>query len=64
MKKTVLRKRFESGVLGWYIKDGISEKERNAAFEATADIYCSQNDQDCDTCGLVNYGQDCHNYPL
>jgi hypothetical protein len=22
-------------------------------------IYCIQNDGDCDTCGLVNYGKDC-----
>ena len=26
--------------------------------------YCTQNNGDCSTCSLVNYGQDCHNYPL
>ena len=24
-------------------------------------IYCTQNDGDCETCGLVNYGKDCKN---
>lgn len=23
--------------------------------------YCTQNDGDCYTCALVNYGRDCHN---
>lgn len=23
--------------------------------------YCVQNDGDCSTCSLVNYGKDCHN---
>lgn len=26
--------------------------------------YCSQNNGDCDTCTLVNYGLDCHNNPI
>jgi hypothetical protein len=26
--------------------------------------YCTQNDGDCETCGLVNYGRDCRNVPL
>lgn len=26
--------------------------------------YCSQNDGDCSTCSLVNYGRDCMNQPL
>lgn len=26
--------------------------------------YCTQNDGDCYTCSLVNYGLDCHNNPL
>jgi len=26
--------------------------------------YCRQNDGDCDTCSLVNYGRACHNIPL
>ena len=25
--------------------------------------YCSQNEHDCDTCSLCNYGRDCHNNP-
>ena len=26
--------------------------------------YCTQNDHDCSTCSLVNYGRDCHNNPV
>lgn len=26
--------------------------------------YCTQNDGDCDTCSLVNYGRDCQNNPI
>jgi hypothetical protein len=26
--------------------------------------YCSQNNGDCKTCSLVNYGRDCHNNQL
>ena len=26
--------------------------------------YCTQNDGDCETCSLVNYGLDCHNQPV
>jgi hypothetical protein len=26
--------------------------------------YCSQNNGDCKTCSLVNYGRDCHNNPI
>ena len=26
--------------------------------------YCTQNDGDCKTCSLVNYGRDCRNNPL
>lgn len=26
--------------------------------------YCTQNDGDCSTCSLVNYGRDCQNNPL
>lgn len=25
--------------------------------------YCTQNDGDCSTCSLVNYGRDCQNNP-
>lgn len=26
--------------------------------------YCTQNDGDCPTCSLVNYGRDCRNNPV
>jgi len=26
--------------------------------------YCTQNNGDCSTCSLVNYGRDCQNQPL
>ena len=26
--------------------------------------YCTQNDGDCSTCSLVNYGLDCRNQPI
>jgi hypothetical protein len=26
--------------------------------------YCTQNNGDCSTCSLVNYGRDCSNKPL
>jgi len=26
--------------------------------------YCTQNDNDCSTCSLVNYGRDCQNNPI
>ena len=32
--------------------------------DTTAKDYCSQNDGDCETCSLVNYGRDCHNQPV
>ena len=34
-------------------KDYVSRKE-----------YCTQNDGDCSTCSLVNYGRDCRNNPI
>jgi hypothetical protein len=27
----------------------------------TLKTYCTQNDGDCETCSLVNYGKDCKN---
>ena len=30
----------------------------------TIKSYCSQNNSDCATCSLVNYGMDCHNNPV
>jgi hypothetical protein len=26
--------------------------------------YCTQNDNDCKTCSLVNYNKDCRNNPI
>lgn len=26
--------------------------------------YCTQNNGDCETCSLVNYGRDCRNVPI
>jgi hypothetical protein len=26
--------------------------------------YCTQNNSDCETCSLVNYGRDCRNNPV
>jgi hypothetical protein len=26
--------------------------------------YCTQNDGNCETCSLVNYGRDCQNIPI
>jgi hypothetical protein len=26
--------------------------------------YCTQNDGDCETCSLANYGKDCMNNPI
>jgi hypothetical protein len=26
--------------------------------------YCTQNNGDCDTCSLKNYGRDCRNHPI
>jgi len=26
--------------------------------------YCTQNDGDCQSCALVNYGRDCQNNPV
>jgi hypothetical protein len=30
----------------------------------TIKAYCTQNNGDCSTCGLVNYGRDCLNNPI
>ena len=60
--KTTLRLRWDNGEFG-LLNIGIymSEEERTAAFDAEAAQYCTQNNQDCFTCSLVNYGMDCHN---
>ena len=39
----------------------MTDDERTAAYNREAQIYCTQNNRDCTTCGLVNYGRDCHN---
>ena len=67
MKNTtgILRRRWEDKK--WGLKNiGIymDDSERTAAFEAEAEIYCTQNEGDCNTCSLVNYGRDCHNNRL
>ena len=40
--------------------EAVKERLEEEVFE----IYCTQNDGDCSTCSLVNYGRDCHNNPL
>ena len=32
--------------------------------EADMREYCTQNDQDCESCSLVNYGRDCNNQAI
>jgi hypothetical protein len=32
--------------------------------DAKKPYYCTQNNGDCITCSLVNYGRDCHNNPI
>ena len=32
--------------------------------QESAKVYCTQNDGDCFTCSLVNYGRDCRNNPI
>ncbi|MBW8035614.1 MAG: hypothetical protein FVQ79_08290 [Planctomycetes bacterium] len=60
--KTELRKRWDKGEVG-ILNSGIymTAGKRSDAFEKDALLYCSQNNQDCNTCSLVNYGRDCHN---
>ena len=63
--KSQLRDRWEErkwGIanIGIYMTD----EERTEAFEKEAAVYCSQNNGDCKTCSLVNYGMDCHNNPI
>ena len=62
MKKTTLRKRWDKRKWGLrQIGIYMTKKERTEAFDFEAAQYCSQNQQDCLTCGLCNYGRDCHN---
>ena len=61
----ILRDRWENrkwGIcnIGIYMTD----TDRTAAFEREAAEYCSQNNGNCETCSLVNYGRDCHNNPV
>ena len=44
--------------------DPEATKIQDAKAKDYEDNYCSQNDHDCETCSLVNYGRDCHNNPL
>lgn len=63
--ETILKKRWENGKWG-LLNIGIymTAEERTAAFEKEAAKYCTQNNQNCETCSLVNYGLDCHNNKL
>ena len=62
MNITTLRTRWENLEFGLAnIGICMTEEERTAAFDEEANAYCSQNNQDCHTCSLVNYGLDCHN---
>ena len=63
--KMGLRDRWEKGEIGLlHLGIYMTEAERTAAYEKEAAIYCSQNDGNCNTCSLVNYGRDCHNNSL
>jgi len=59
---TTLRDRWERGEIG-LLQIGIymTDEERTAAFKEDTNGYCSQNDENCETCSLINYGMDCHN---
>ena len=36
----------------------------NTDLPTTTTAYCTQNNGDCETCSLVNYGRDCRNNPI
>ncbi len=60
--KTILRKRWDKKEFGLAnIGIYMTERKKTAGFDKEAGVYCSQNNQDCSTCSLVNYGMDCHN---
>ena len=60
-----LRERWEKGEIGLlHLGIYMTEEERTKAFDKEAAIYCSQNNRNCNTCSLVNYGHDCHNNPM
>ena len=62
---TTLRKRWENKEFGLSnIGIFLDDEDRTAAFNKEAEEYCSQNNQECFTCSLVNYGRDCHNNPI
>jgi len=65
METTNLRNRWEDKKFG-LLNIGIymTGEDRTAAFKKEAKEYCTQNNQDCTTCSLVNYGLDCHNNRL
>ena len=50
----------------WLTADGDTlRRERSAGYRAGyIPEYCTQNEGDCQTCSLVNYGRDCRNEPL
>jgi len=39
-------------------------KRLDESMETRTKLYCTQNDGDCETCSLVNYGRDCMNNPI
>ena len=45
---------------GWGYRDGLKGLRANCERWG----YCTQNDHDCKTCSLVNYGRDCKNNPV
>lgn len=53
------------GATGWHDENDVyllllGSKKRRHAMKP----YCTQNDGDCSTCSLVNYGRDCMNQPI
>ena len=44
--------------------DGIVLTVADARSIGVAPEYCTQNNGDCSTCSLVNYGRDCRNNPI
>ena len=42
----------------------VSDEMRAVIRETRIKSYCTQNNGDCETCSLVNYGRDCENNPI
>jgi DNA repair exonuclease SbcCD ATPase subunit len=43
---------------------GLAERMAKYAKMLTIKDYCTQNNGNCPTCSLVNYGRDCRNNPI